>query len=184
MQISRLGNGQAETNIHGQSDPTLIQGFNGRQGNLGSGGVVASIFHDDDGSGTSTNGVAGKGILISCQLGELIRPLEGRLFDLSKGCTGQHQDMTLQDIYNKDGDFDSEDDSDWEPLERQLENHITIVKWFCINCTMVNFGDTIYCHICGEHKESGILRHGFLASPLQQADSIQNIPLKRNGESK
>ncbi|PWA71675.1 histone deacetylase 15 [Artemisia annua] len=164
MQVSRFGNGQAETNVHGQSDPTLIQGFNGRQGNLGSGGIVASICHDDDGSGdvsgTSANGIAGKSYL------------------------GQHEDLTLQDIYNKEGDFDSEDDSDWDPLEKQLENHITIVKWFCINCTMVNFGDTLYCHICGEHKESGILRHGFLASPLQQADSIQNIPLKRNGESK
>ena len=61
--------------------------------------------------------------------------------------SGQHEDLTLQDIYNKEGDFDSEDDSDWDPLEKQLGDHITIVKWFCINCTMVNFGDTIYCHV-------------------------------------
>ena len=71
MQVSRFGNGQAETNIHGQSDPTLIQGFNGRQGNLGSGGIVASICHDDDGSGdvsgTSANGIAGK-VSHSCSL--------------------------------------------------------------------------------------------------------------------
>ena len=51
--------------------------------------------------------------------------------------------MTLQDIYSKEGDFDDEDDSDWEPLER----HIPVVKWFCVNCTMVNIDDAIYCHV-------------------------------------
>lgn len=61
--------------------------------------------------------------------------------------SGQHEDMTLQDMYNKEGDFDDEDDSDWDPLETPLEKHITIVKWFCVNCTMVNFDDAIYCHV-------------------------------------
>lgn len=56
---------------------------------------------------------------------------------------GQHEDMTLQDMYNKEGDFDDEDDSDWDPLEQQ----ITIVKWNCVNCTMVNLDDAIYCHV-------------------------------------
>lgn len=158
MQISRLANEEAETNIHDPNDPTLIQGFNGRQGNLGSGGIIASTCHDDEGSGDvsgiSTDGMTGKKY------------------------SRQHEDMTLQDIYNKEGDFDDEDDSDWEPLEK----HIPVVKWFCVNCTMVNVDDAIYCHICGEHKESGILRHGFLALPSQEADSIPNISLERDGE--
>lgn len=52
--------------------------------------------------------------------------------------------MTLEDIYGKDGDFDDEDDSDWDPLEKQ----ITIATWFCVNCTLVNVDDAIYCHVC------------------------------------
>ncbi|KAI3785618.1 hypothetical protein L1987_44742 [Smallanthus sonchifolius] len=96
-----------------------------------------------------------------------------------KNYSGKHEDMTLEDIYGKDGDFDDEDDSDWEPIEK----HITIATWFCVNCTLVNVDGAIYCHICGEHKESGILRHGFLASPLHEADSVTNKSLKRNGKS-
>lgn len=93
---------------------------------------------------------------------------------------GFNGDMSLQDMYNKEGDFDDEDDdSDWDPLEQ----HLTIVKWFCVNCTMVNVDGATYCHICGEHKESGILRHGFLASSTDEADSIQNLSLKQNGNS-
>lgn len=154
MQISRLGNQEAETNIH---DQNLIHGFNGRQGNLGSDGIVANTCHDDKVSGNvSADKMAGKKY------------------------SGQHEDMTLQDMYNKEGDFDDEDDSDWEPVEK----HLSIVRWFCVNCTMVNVDDAIYCHMCGEHKESGILRHGFLASPLQEAESLPNISLERNGKSK
>ncbi|KVI06496.1 Histone deacetylase domain-containing protein [Cynara cardunculus var. scolymus] len=158
MQISRLANGEAETNIHDPNDPTLEQGFNGRQGNLGSGGIIASTCHDYEGSG-DVSGISTDGMT-------------------SKKYSRQHEDMTLQDIYSKEGDFDDEDDSDWEPLEK----HIPVVKWFCVNCTMVNVDDAIYCHICGEHKESGILRHGFLALPSQEADSILNISSERDGE--
>ncbi|KAJ9567395.1 hypothetical protein OSB04_003361 [Centaurea solstitialis] len=157
MQISRLTNGEADTNVHDPNGPTLIHGFNGRQGNLGSGGIVASTCHDDEGS-ADVSGVSTDGIT-------------------SKKYSRQHEDMTLQDMYSKEGDFDDEDDSDWEPLERHIP-HIPVIKWFCVNCTMVNIDDAIYCHICGEHKESGILRHGFLASPSQEADSISHISLE------
>ncbi|KAL7615133.1 hypothetical protein Lser_V15G05440 [Lactuca serriola] len=41
-----------------------------------------------------------------------------------------------------------------------------------------------YLHqICGEYKDFGILRHGFLASSSEEADSIQNASLKQNGKS-
>nr|XP_043614467.1 histone deacetylase 15 [Erigeron canadensis] len=158
MQSNRLGNGDAATNIYVQNDPTLVWGSNERNGNLGSGEIIANASHDNEGPGdvlgTSSDGMAGK------------------------KCMGQHEDMTLQDMYNKEGDFDDEDDSDWDPLE----SYISIVQWNCINCTMVNVDGAIYCHICGEHKESGILRHGFLASPLEEASSILNISLERNGK--
>ncbi|XP_071710989.1 histone deacetylase 15 [Rutidosis leptorrhynchoides] len=155
MQISRLGNGEAgTTNMHDQINPTLVQGFNGRQGSLGSGGIVASTYQGDNGSG-DVSGTSTEGVRAKKQM-------------------GQHEDMTLQDMYTKEGDFDDEDDSDWDPLESQ----IMIVKWNCVNCTMANLDDAIYCHICGEHKESGILRHGYLASPIEKADSLE-----RNGKS-
>ncbi|KAI7743662.1 hypothetical protein M8C21_031030, partial [Ambrosia artemisiifolia] len=91
----------------------------------------------------------------------------------------KHEDMTLEDMYGKDGDFDDEDDSDWEPVEKNL----TVATWFCVNCTLLNLDDAIYCHICGEHKESGILRHGFFASRSHEADSVMNKSLERNGKS-
>lgn len=52
--------------------------------------------------------------------------------------------MTLEDMYNNQYDFDDEDDdSDWEPLQKPA----AIVKWFCVNCTMVNLGDDIHCDV-------------------------------------
>lgn len=53
--------------------------------------------------------------------------------------------MTLQDMYNNQNLFDDDDDdSDWEPLQK----HVEIMKWFCTNCTMVNFDDVVYCDVC------------------------------------
>ncbi|XP_031288190.1 histone deacetylase 15 [Pistacia vera] len=80
------------------------------------------------------------------------------------------REMTLQDMYNQDSfDDDDEEDSDWEPMQK----HVEIMKWFCTNCTMVNLDDIVHCDICGEHKESGILRHGFFASPFQ--DGLMDV---------
>lgn len=82
----------------------------------------------------------------------------------------QQAEMTFQDIYKKEfDDMDDEDeDSDWEPSQD------TIKKWFCTNCTMVNLDDVLHCDICGEFKDSGILRHGFFASSVgQDADHAQ-----------
>ncbi|GAB4860959.1 hypothetical protein Ancab_036119 [Ancistrocladus abbreviatus] len=75
------------------------------------------------------------------------------------------RDITFQDIYNNPDDLDDdEDDSDWEPLQE----HVAVTKWFCKNCTMVNFDTIDCCDICGEHRESGILKHGFFACPFSQ----------------
>lgn len=82
------------------------------------------------------------------------------------------KELTFQDMYNNQDAFDDdddEDDSDWEPAQK----HIEVLKWFCTNCTMVNLDDVVHCDICGEHKESGILRHGFYASPCSPVGPIQ-----------
>ncbi|KAL8111108.1 histone deacetylase 15 isoform X2 [Apium graveolens] len=82
---------------------------------------------------------------------------------LSETCkkSSQHEDMTLQDLYNCEVS-DEDDDSDWDPLPVPT----AAVKWFCVNCTMVNFEDVVHCGICGEHRESEILMHGCFASPF------------------
>lgn len=53
--------------------------------------------------------------------------------------------MTLEDIYNGHYDFNDEDDddSDWDPLEKEVE----VVKWFCVNCTMLNLSDVLHCDV-------------------------------------
>lgn len=54
----------------------------------------------------------------------------------------QHKEMTFQDMYENQNLFDDDDDdSDWEPLQK-------VVKWFCTNCTMVNFDDIVHCDVC------------------------------------
>ncbi|KAK6154009.1 hypothetical protein DH2020_013648 [Rehmannia glutinosa] len=83
-------------------------------------------------------------------------------------------DMTLEEMYNNQYDFedDEDDDSDWEPSALPDPNVVEIPKWFCINCTMVNIGVDFHCDVCGEHRESGILQSGFLASPFHRADVL------------
>eukprot|EP00249_Psilotum_nudum_P019805 c27426_g1_i2 orf=1077-3047(-) len=63
-------------------------------------------------------------------------------------------------VYENEGEWeDEDDDKDWEPrtvLQLQL-------RWFCTNCNMPNFDDSLHCGICGEHQQSGILKSGFLS---------------------
>ncbi|GFP94648.1 histone deacetylase 15 [Phtheirospermum japonicum] len=87
-------------------------------------------------------------------------------------------DMTLEEMYSSQYDLEDEDDdedSDWEPSALPKPNVIEIPKWFCLNCTMLNIGDDFHCDVCGEHRESGILQRGFLASPLHRADVLPEI---------
>ncbi|KAH6763501.1 histone deacetylase 15 [Perilla frutescens var. hirtella] len=83
-------------------------------------------------------------------------------------------DMTLEEMYNNQYDFgdDEEDDSDWEPSALPAHNVVEIPKWFCLNCTMLNIGDDSHCDVCGEHRESGILKRGFLASALCREEGV------------
>ncbi|KAE8710699.1 Histone deacetylase 15 isoform 2 [Hibiscus syriacus] len=82
------------------------------------------------------------------------------------------KELKIQDMYNDRDAFDdyNEDDSDWEPVQKCIE----FMQWFCTNCTMVNLDDVVHYDICGEHNASGILRHGFYASPCSpEVDLIQ-----------
>ncbi|KAI3463770.1 hypothetical protein Pfo_020433 [Paulownia fortunei] len=83
-------------------------------------------------------------------------------------------DMTLEEMYNSQYDFedDEDDDSDWEPSALPDPNVVEIPKWFCLNCTMVNIGADFHCDVCGEHRESGILQRGFLSSPFYRAEGL------------
>ncbi|TYH98310.1 hypothetical protein ES332_A12G301400v1 [Gossypium tomentosum] len=92
------------------------------------------------------------------------------------------KELTFQDMYNNQDAFDDddEDDSDWEPVQK----HIEILKWFCTNCTMVNLDDVFLCDICGEHKESGILRHGFYASPFSPEVELIQVESEATGSEK
>ncbi|RWR95782.1 Histone deacetylase superfamily [Cinnamomum micranthum f. kanehirae] len=83
----------------------------------------------------------------------------------SQRCMRQQNAQTLQDLYNQEeyiDDDDEDDDSDWEPLQKHADRK----KWFCTNCTMANYDDVVHCNVCGEYKESEILRIGFFASQL------------------
>ncbi|XP_038993411.1 histone deacetylase 15-like [Hibiscus syriacus] len=93
-------------------------------------------------------------------------------FGLSAKKARLPKELKIQDMYNDRDAFDdyNEDDSDWEPVQKCIE----FMQWFCTNCTMVNLDDVVHYDICGEHNASGILRHGFYASPCSpEVDLIQ-----------
>ncbi|XP_057517434.1 histone deacetylase 15 isoform X2 [Amaranthus tricolor] len=98
--------------------------------------------------------------------------MEGSSHDEYKKAN-HRRELTLEDICNNPNDLedDDDDDSDWEPL---LE-HLAIRKWFCTNCTMVNLDGMLFCEACKEHKESGILEHGFFGSPTSQAAALTQV---------
>jgi len=56
-------------------------------------------------------------------------------------------------------DDDESEDIDWKPY----------MRWFCINCTCPNPDEATHCIRCSEHRTSGILNQGYLASPFDSA---------------
>ncbi|KAE9601862.1 hypothetical protein Lal_00040803 [Lupinus albus] len=95
--------------------------------------------------------------------------------------TRLQKELTFQDIYENEDMFDDddEDDSDWDPFA--LEKCVEPIKWFCINCTMLNLNDTVHCYVCGEHKDSKILTCGFFASPSAEEDCLTEVQPKTKG---
>ncbi|KAF5730382.1 Histone deacetylase 15 isoform 1 [Tripterygium wilfordii] len=153
-QVSCQTNGEAKKNPQKESHG---QGFNGKRKNLCFDGTRASPCN-------------GEVCNDECVLRTSNTDTDGNMdaepeADLLLKKSRVQKEMTFQDMYNNQDLFDDDDDdSDWEPIQK----HVEITKWFCTNCTMVNYDDILHCDICGEHKESGILRHGYFASPFLQ----------------
>lgn len=67
---------------------------------------------------------------------------------------------------------DEEDDRDWLPFRRFTVQK----KWFCTNCTMPNFDDSVCCDLCGEHRNFELI----LSKMLEKFEA----PRERLEESK
>ncbi|GFS40749.1 histone deacetylase 15 [Actinidia rufa] len=162
--VSRSTNGEAEYNLHNQRDQSLCEGYNGRNGNLCS---VGPSIATCQGGNYREERVTRLSVRDTAE-----NIIENMQPDVISKKARHQKETTLQDMYNSQYNFDDDDDdSDWEPLKKPP----AAVKWFCVNCTMVNLDDVVRCDICGEHKESGIVKHGFFASPfLKEAGLPQN----------
>ncbi|KAH7549304.1 hypothetical protein JRO89_XS13G0012000 [Xanthoceras sorbifolium] len=153
LQPNRLANGEAENSLHKESFHNPLQDSKRRRRNSGTDGTV-----------TTYNENCTEGYVVGLPGPDATNEKKARV----------QREMTVQDMYNQESfDDDDEDDSDWEPIQK----HVEIMKWFCTNCTMVNLDDVVRCDICGEHKESGILSHGFFASPSSQ-DGLTDVGLE------
>lgn len=162
LQMSTLTNGDAKNNLHNLSDKVLHQDFNRCYGNMGSDEISASPCNDEN---------CGEGKIPRISRTDVADNLNRNVqSDIIFKKVKKQKEMTLQDVYNSD-EYDDDDDSDWEPLQEQP----TVMKWFCINCTMVNLDDAVFCNICGEHKESGILRNGFHASSFSKEAGLSEV---------
>ncbi|CAN4086737.1 unnamed protein product [Withania somnifera] len=161
--MSNLTGGKTETNLPNQLEVVLCQDLSGRLDGVGSTVVCDYTCHNDGQS-------------------KVVSQLCTRDSDGISGLNAGPAAITeSEDMYNTRYNFDEDDDdSDWEPSEKQIE----IVKWFCVNCTMVNVEDTGNCEVCGEHRESGILKHGFFASPYLPAEDVnqEELPVIENCE--
>jgi histone deacetylase 6 len=60
--------------------------------------------------------------------------------DLPQEFEGEQAGATLEDLFFFNGE--EEDDSDWEPASRLVEN-----RWFCFNCTMPIVDEITYCMV-------------------------------------
>ncbi|XP_060205589.1 histone deacetylase 15 [Lycium barbarum] len=170
--MSNLTGVKTETNLLNQSEVVLCQDLNGRLNGDGSAAVCDYTCHNDGHSGEVSQ--------LSARDSDGISGLNADPAAITKSAKREN-DMTLEDMYNARYNFEEEDDdSDWEPSEKQIE----VLKWFCVNCTMVNVEDVGNCEICGEHRESGILRHGFFASPYLPVEDVnqEELPVTENSE--
>ncbi|KDP20091.1 hypothetical protein JCGZ_05860 [Jatropha curcas] len=171
LQRNCLANGDSEKSLNKQSHVVSQNGIIGRQENLGSNRTSTSCSYDE---------IFGEEDMLTrhARDGDDNEDMDTPP-DLVVCKKTRQRDMTFQDMYNnQDLLDDDDDDSDWEPVQKCVE----IMKWFCTNCTMVNLDDVVHCEICGEHKESGILRHGFLASPFSEDAGLTDVDTEVKGK--
>ncbi|KAG5619007.1 hypothetical protein H5410_018831 [Solanum commersonii] len=169
--MSYLTGGKTETNLPNQSEVVLCQDLNGRLDGVGSTVVCDYTCHNDGQSGEVSQ--------LCTRDSDGISGLNADPAAITK--SAKHEsDMTLEDMYNARYNFDEDDDdSDWEPSVKQIE----VLKWFCVNCTMINVEDVGNCEVCGEHRESGILNHGFFASPYLPLEDVNQDELPATEDS-
>uniref|UniRef100_A0A6N2N2L6 histone deacetylase n=2 Tax=Salix viminalis TaxID=40686 RepID=A0A6N2N2L6_SALVM len=166
IKTGRLANGETQKNGHKESRGLSSNGMNGKHGNSGSNRAGTSSSCEDD--------------VLMMNMEDVDGNLDGDVAPVVK--KARQGDLTFQDIHgNKDFfDEDDEEDSDWEPVQK----HVELIKWFCVNCTMVNLGDGVVCDLCGEHKDSGILRLGYFASPSSQDTGCSEVESEMKGKNK
>lgn len=166
IKTGRLANGEAQKSVHKERRGLSSNGMNGKHENLGS-----------NRAGTSSSG---EDYDLMMNTGDVDGNLDGDVEPVFR--KARQGDLTFQDIHdNRDFfDEDDEDDSDWEPVQK----HVELIKWFCVNCTMVNLGDGVICDLCGEHKDSGILRLGYFASPSSQDAGCSEVESEMKGKNK
>ncbi|WZY73331.1 hypothetical protein YC2023_005571 [Brassica napus] len=109
-----------------------------------------------------------------------VKTWQQHLDEFSNGYINNAAGVSSSTLLNEEED--EEDDSDWEHLQ-QRTTPIEFVKWCCVNCTMANPGDMLHCYICGDHKESGILRHGCFASPFFKDTGLTEVQENCGGRS-
>ncbi|KAG6752956.1 hypothetical protein POTOM_042997 [Populus tomentosa] len=168
IKTGRLANGEAQKSVHKERRGLSSNGMNGKHENLGS-----------NRAGPSSSG---EGYDLMMNTGDVDGNLDGDIEPVFVCKKARQGDLTFLDIHDN-GDFfdeDEEDDSDWEPVQK----HVELIKWFCINCTMVNLGDGVVCDLCGEHKDSGILRLGYFASPSSQDAGCSEVESEMKGKNK
>ncbi|XP_015584442.1 histone deacetylase 15 isoform X1 [Ricinus communis] len=167
LQTSRVMNKESEKSCHKRNHGASCNGSNGKHEDLGTNGTSGSCSYDESAGeeDTLTMHADADGDTPS---------------DVDVSRKKKQREMTFQGMYNVFDFDDDEDDSDWEPVQKRLE----IVKWFCTNCTMVNLDDVVHCDICGEHKESGILKYGFFASPILEDTGLIEIETETKGRDK
>ncbi|KAG8661598.1 histone deacetylase 15 isoform X2 [Manihot esculenta] len=173
FEANRLVNGDSEMSFQKQRRGISRNGISGKHKNLGSNGTGASCSNDE---------ISGDEDILTVHARDVDDNMDVEISpDVVVSRKTRQREMTFQDMYNNQDLFDDDDDdSDWEPLQKRID----VMKWFCTNCTMVNLNDVVHCEICGEHKESGILRHGFFASPFSQDAGSPEVETEVKGRNK
>ncbi|KAI3865877.1 hypothetical protein MKX03_014509 [Papaver bracteatum] len=159
--------GGADENNHNHSENGQVHPHNDTDhvnetnGNLLPEGNGATLCHDENGWEEKSPGISGT---------DTAEESNGVVKHYTEKRKRQRdRDMTFQDMYNLNMDFtDEDDDSDWAPFQ----NNVASEKWFCANCTMVNWFDVFYCEVCGEHTDSDVLS-SLSSSRAQEAAHIK-----------
>ncbi|OVA05034.1 Histone deacetylase superfamily [Macleaya cordata] len=170
--------GEGKNNLHKQNGQVQCQSnadcVNERRGNLVPAGISATLRDDENCWEQKSSGMACTDRADNCN--------GAMQHDIVLEKPKQQKEMTLQDMYNHKEDYsdgDEDDDSDWEPFQK----HVDSEKWFCINCTMVNWDDVHHCDVCGEHKDFDILSFGSFASSLAQEAGYTQVKSDFEGSS-